>query len=447
MLLGERSSLDANTVNLYANAGVVHLFAISGLHIGLLMLLFQWLLHPLRFFPHGHLIQLIGVLALLWCYAFFVGATASVLRSVTLFSAYHIGMQSQRKMSTSYLVLLSMVIILFFKPQFILQLGFQMNYLAVFRILFLHPLMQLKLKHKALQWFWNLTTVSLSAQIALAPISIYHFYQFPSLFLLSNWVILPFIGLFLYVGLGCILRLLFFALPPPLVYLLDGLVAKMNQLVFWIGGQENFIFSSLVMDLLTLGLLYALLVCSVIWLNQKKTHWILLIGCCLAVLLWHLNISSKNTEQRFWIAHAYGETILVGKNGESFTFHSNEQLDENHYIINHFTQDFAHSNWTTQPLFNGYIIGDEQLYVIDNDWSTELMLQSKATYLLSKNPKIKLERLLKKVSPKMIIIDGSNTSYYVEQWEKTLNKTKTVYHFTQKMGAYELTAKTRNEGF
>ena len=447
MLLGERSSLDANTMDQYANAGVVHLFAISGLHIGLLMLLFQWLLRPLRFLPHGHLIQLIGVLALLWCYAFFVGAAASVLRSVTLFSAYHIGMQSQRKTPTAYLVLLSMAIILFFEPRFILQLGFQMSYLAVFGILFLHPLMQLKLKHKALQWFWNLTTVSLSAQIAVAPISIYHFHQFPGLFLLSNWAILPFIGLFLYVGLGCIIWLLFFALPPPLVYLLDGLVAKMNQLVFWIGAQENFIFSSLVIDQLTLGLLYALLVCSVIWLNQKKTYWILLIGCFLPLLLWHLNISSNTTEQRFWIVHAYGETILVEKNGKQFTFHSNELVDENSFILNHFTQNFAHSNWTTQPLFNGYIIGDEQLYVIDNNWSTELVLQQKATYLLSKNPKINLERLLKKFSPKMIIIDGSNTPYYVEQWEKTLNKTNTAYHLTQKMGAYELTAKTRNEGF
>ena len=207
--------------------------------------------------------------------------------------------------------------------------------------------------------------------------------------------------------------LLFFALPPLLVYLLDGLVAKMNQLVFWIGAQENFIFSSLVIDQLTLGLLYALLVCSVIWLNQKKTYWILLIGCFLALLLWNLDISSKNTEQRFWIAHAYGETILVEKNGKQFTFHSNELVDENHFILNHFTQNFAHSNWTTQPLFNGYIIGDEQLYVIDNNWSTELVLQQKATCLLSKNPKINLERLLKKFSPKMIIISGSINCYII----------------------------------
>ena len=154
--------------------------------------------------------RLIGVLALLWCYAFFVGASASVLRSVTLFSAYHIGMQSQRKTPTAYLVLLSMAILLFFQPRFILQLGFQMSYLAVFGILFLHPLMQLKFRYKALQWFWNLTTVSLAAQIAVAPISIYHFQQFPGLFLLSNWAILTFIGFFLYFGLGCIVWMLFF---------------------------------------------------------------------------------------------------------------------------------------------------------------------------------------------------------------------------------------------
>ena len=447
MLLGERSSLNANTMDQYAKAGVVHLFAISGLHIGLLMLLFQWLLRPLSYLPHGQLIRLIGVLALLWCYAFFVGASASVLRSVTLFSAYHIGMQSQRKTPTAYLVLLSMAILLFFQPRFILQLGFQMSYLAVFGILFIHPLMQLKFRYKALQWFWNLTTVSLAAQIAVAPISIYHFQQFPGLFLLSNWAILPFIGFFLYFGLGCIVWMLFFVLPKPIVLFLDGLVSKMNQLVFWIGGQEEFIFTSLVMDEFTLVLVYALLISIVIVLYQKKIQWLLLAGCCVALLQWHLYSSPAKAEKRFWIAHAYGETILVEKKGKSFTFHSNDPLDEHHFIVNHFTQNYSHSNWIIQPLFNGYVIGDKQLYIIEKDWPTELKLAPNAYYLLTNNPKINLERLVKKQNPKMIIIDGSNTAFYIERWEKTLKETNTAFYITTRMGAYELTAKTRNKGF
>ncbi len=356
-------------------------------------------------------------------------------------------MQSQRKTPTAYLVLLSMAILLFFQPRFILQLGFQMSYLAVFGILFIHPLMQLKFRYKALQWFWNLTTVSLAAQIAVAPISIYHFQQFPGLFLLSNWAILPFIGFFLYFGLGCIVWMLFFVLPKPIVLFLDGLVSKMNQLVFWIGGQEEFIFTSLVMDEITLVLVYALLISIVIVLYQKKIQWLLLAGCCVALLQWHLYSSPAKAEKRFWITHAYGETILVEKKGKSFTFHSNDPLDEHHFIVNHFTQKYSHSNWIIQPLFNGYVIGDKQLYIIEKDWPTELKLAPNAYYLLTNNPKINLERLVKKQNPKMIIIDGSNTAFYIERWEKTLKETNTAFYITTRMGAYELTAKTRNKGF
>lgn len=162
VLLGERSSLDHSTRDEFAKAGVVHLFAISGLHIGLLMLFFQTLFKSLSVLPKGKLWQNNG-----------------------------------RKLPTTYLVLLSMGILLFLRPSFILQLGFQMSYLAVFGILFLSPLLQINFKWKAMQWFWQLTIVSLSAQIAVAPLSIFHFNQFPLLLLLSNWVILPFMGVVL----------------------------------------------------------------------------------------------------------------------------------------------------------------------------------------------------------------------------------------------------------
>ena len=91
----------------------------------------------------------------------------------------------------------------------------------------------------------------------------------------------------------------------------------------------------------------------------------------------------------------------------------------------------------TQPLFNGYIIDEKQLYIIEKDWPTELKLKPNAYYLLKKNPKINLERLVKKQNPKMFIIDGSNTAFYIERWEKTLKETNTAYYITTRMGTYE----------
>ena len=179
MLLGEKNSLERSQIDQYAKAGIVHLFAISGLHVGLLLLFFQRLLYPLKALPNGSFWQMTGILILLWSYAFLAGASASIIRSVTLFSAYQIGVSGQRRLPTTYLVILSMGVLLFFNPRYLLQLGFQMSYLAVFGILFLQPLLRLNFTFRPLQWFWNLTTVSVSAQIAVMPLSIYHFHQFP----------------------------------------------------------------------------------------------------------------------------------------------------------------------------------------------------------------------------------------------------------------------------
>jgi competence protein ComEC len=194
-----------------------------------MMLLFQWMLSPLKLIPKGPYLHLILTFLLLWGYAFMVGASASVVRSVTLFSAINIGMLSQKKLPTYYYVLLSLGILVFIKPRYILQLGFQMSYLAVFGILFIYPLINIRFKNRFLRYFWNLTALTLAAQLTVAPLSIYHFNQFPGLFLLSNWVLLPFISLFLSVGLGYMILSLISRPPDLITSLLNEVIALLNQ--------------------------------------------------------------------------------------------------------------------------------------------------------------------------------------------------------------------------
>jgi competence protein ComEC len=318
ILLGERSSLNASTRDEFAKAGVVHLFAISGLHVGLLMLFFQTLFRPLVSLPRGKLWQNIAVLACLWCYAFLVGGSASVIRAVTLFSAYQIGQNSGRKLPTASLVLLSMGILLFIRPSFIQQLGFQMSYLAVFGILFLSPLFKINFKHRALGWFWQLTIVSLSTQIAVAPLSIFHFHQFPTLFLLSNWVILPFMGAFLYVSLTALLWLLISPLPLWLMWLVDNAVTSMLRFVQWVAEKENWILDHIYYTPLSLLLIYFNLICASFYGHSKKNLW--LYGTMISSMYLYLNIKRIPTQQ-LWIAHQYKQTILVSLANQKLTFY------------------------------------------------------------------------------------------------------------------------------
>ena len=91
LLLGQRVELDKETVTDYSNAGVIHILAISGLHISIIYFFIVFLLKPLRRIPFGKEIELLIVLALLWLFAFLTGLPASVIRAVTLFSFVSIG--------------------------------------------------------------------------------------------------------------------------------------------------------------------------------------------------------------------------------------------------------------------------------------------------------------------------------------------------------------------
>jgi competence protein ComEC len=82
-------------------------------------------------------------------------------------------------------------------PTSIYDVGFQMSFLAVLGILLFNPLLtelipaHVQQSHTLLKWLWGMTTVSLSAQIGVAPLIAYYFHQFSAWFLLSNFVVVP----------------------------------------------------------------------------------------------------------------------------------------------------------------------------------------------------------------------------------------------------------------
>ena len=91
LILGQRLELDKETIADYSNAGVIHILAISGLHISIIYFFIVFLLKPLKRVKFGAEIQLLIVLGILWLFALLTGLPASVTRAVTLFSFISIG--------------------------------------------------------------------------------------------------------------------------------------------------------------------------------------------------------------------------------------------------------------------------------------------------------------------------------------------------------------------
>lgn len=194
LLLGNRDNLDRSWVQDYANAGVIHIIVLAGLHVGMLYGLL-WML--LRIFPRrrwSEILKCMIIIAALWVFALLTGAQPSVLRASLTFSAVAIGgLLIHRKSNAFNTLAASAFLLLCYNPYWLADAGFQLSYLAVFSILIFHkPIHRLwHSRYKAGRVLWNVASVTLAAQVLTFPLCLYYFHQFPLLFLFSNLVAVP----------------------------------------------------------------------------------------------------------------------------------------------------------------------------------------------------------------------------------------------------------------
>lgn len=118
LLLAERKAIGEEQIEDYARAGVLHLLALSGLHIGLIVELLLLLLSPFLRFRYGNFFRLTSILVFLWLFAFFVGLPASVVRAVTLFSFLTVGRFIHQGKNTFHLTVVSFLVLLVAYPLF-----------------------------------------------------------------------------------------------------------------------------------------------------------------------------------------------------------------------------------------------------------------------------------------------------------------------------------------
>jgi competence protein ComEC len=178
LLLGQRQEVSKELLNDYSKAGAIHILAISGLHVGIILLILSGLFKPLEYIKNGKLLKLMIIVATLWFFALLAGMSASVVRAVTMFTAVAIGQSLQRKNSVVHSLVFSMFILLLCKPMFLFDVGFQLSYLAVYGIVTIQPKLSAlwKSKWKLVDKVWQLTTVSLAAQLSVLPLSLFYFH-------------------------------------------------------------------------------------------------------------------------------------------------------------------------------------------------------------------------------------------------------------------------------
>lgn len=194
MLLGDKRNLDRETKQYFSSAGISHLLAVSGLHVGLIYLLLNFLT---SFLPPGKVSRRLKgllVLILLIGYALLTGAGPAVNRAVLMLAFVIIGQSFHQRIKSLNLVALAAFILLLVNPKILFDVGFQLSFSAVAGILLLTPPLSNYLQKQITflpRKVADAIAVSVSAQLATAPLVILYFGQFPTYFLVSNLFLLP----------------------------------------------------------------------------------------------------------------------------------------------------------------------------------------------------------------------------------------------------------------
>ncbi|MBQ0787568.1 MAG: ComEC/Rec2 family competence protein [Oceanihabitans sp.] len=441
LILGQRQNISKSVYTNYVNAGAIHILAVSGLHVGILLLLLNTLFKPLESIANGKIAKMISILILLWCYALIAGASASIIRAATMFSIVAIGMHLKRPSNIYNTLAISVFFILLFKPLFLFDVGFQLSYLAVLAIVSIQPMLYKIWKPRF--WLtnklWQITTVTIAAQFGVLPISLFYFHQFPGLFWLSNIVVIPLIGIILSSGILVIILALLNALPPFLADTFGSIIRLMNTFFEWIASKEQFLFQGISFNILYVLTSY-FIITALVRLHVIRNYKALVL-LCLAILSFQIAIlytKYENSKDAFIVFHKSRNTVIGLKRNKMLqVFHNLDSITSTKTIgtfaVANFTETITED--TLQDLF---FFRNKKILLVDSLGIYNIKSIKPDYVLLRNSPKLNLDRLIDSLKPKGIIADGSNYKSYVARWEKTCKKRKLPFHQTGKKGAFIL---------
>lgn len=191
LTIGEKEFLNKEYLTSFSKAGVMHVMAVSGMHVGMISLFLSYVLFFLN--KKMALLKTIIILIALWLFAFITGLSPSVMRATLMFSFLQTGTIIKKPGNSLNLLLASAFILLAARPSVLFEAGFQLSYIAVlFIILFYEPFYRLlKFKNKVADYLWQMVSVSVVAQAGTFPLVVRLFNTFPLMFLVSNLVIIP----------------------------------------------------------------------------------------------------------------------------------------------------------------------------------------------------------------------------------------------------------------
>jgi len=432
LLLGYRTELSEDTLMAYSRTGTIHALSVSGMHVGLIYLIINFLLSFLNGSKPGKLIKVVLSICLIWLYALITGLSPSVLRSAIMISVFIIGNAFNQNKNSYNLLAFSAFLILIYNPQLIYDLGFQLSYLSVLGLIYLQPLIYAWFSFKYI-WadkLWSFIALSLAAQTATFPLSVYYFHQFPLYFLLSNLFILVPVTLIMYLG---ILVMIF---PMDIfVFCLEWLLKFNNNGLRWFADLpyasiSKIWFSKLDLFLITVAILFLCLALG----RFNKYFMILSIGSLgvlsLSLALKRLERSQQKNVIFFSLKKGHAIAFIdkesawiyssLNPDSKAIKHYINPAIDQSHVTFVTYINPHSELNTRHLKIKNHQINFYHYKILVADSCFNGKTLNNHVTIdalAINESAKFNLTNLLKNLKVKMIFFEAGITNYRMDSYK------------------------------
>ncbi|MEO8765897.1 MAG: ComEC/Rec2 family competence protein [Ginsengibacter sp.] len=451
LLIGYKVDLDKDLVQAYTNAGVVHLIAISGLHLALIYGLLIWLTARIPFIKKLKIARLVLVLFCLWFFSLLTGGSASVLRSAVMFSFIATGMTINKRASIYNSLASSAFVLLCYDPFMLWDVGFQLSYLAVAGIVIAQRYIYnwFYFRNKILNETWKLAAVSLSAQLFTLPVCIYYFHQLPLMFLLSNVIAIPLSTVALW---GCIIVVCVSPIHLPALYLGKAVsisIWLLNHSVFLINAIPFSLWDGIVLSVTGTILLYIIFVSFLYWLIKKYMMAFkfgiltsLMLAGMIAIEKWQ-----SSHQQKLIVYNVPSHRAIDFISGNSYHFIGDPDLANEGFLRDFHlkpgrislmpgTKEYNSPNLYRHENF--YQFYNKKILLID---STVVYMPGAAKMnvdyiIISKNPKLFIPALAAVFNCNLYVFDASNPLWKIGKWKKECEELHLHFHSVPEQGAF-----------
>ncbi|MCB0511210.1 MAG: ComEC/Rec2 family competence protein [Bacteroidetes bacterium] len=432
IFLGHKSEMDIEQYNTFAYLGIVHILSVSGLHVGIIYLLISFCL---SFIPNKsktiYILKFLTAFLLIWLFAFVVGLSPAVVRSALLFSILHLGRILKEDTIPLNILLGAAFIQLLINPLVLYNIGFQLSYLAMLGLyLFYKPIYNvLYSKNKFINWFAQLCSASVAAQIFTLPFAIYYFGNFPTYFLIANIFAIPLSTLILWFCVA-LLPLQFIPIMAKLTgylisYLIDIFIYLSKLLLMLPYAKMNTLFINewqLILCCLAISIF------TIYIFTQKIKYALYALSIVVFIIISAYFIQYQNYQQDKLVFYAVNKNLVYGLHQKSnVTIYSKDTLSLKDYNFNvsntcrYFRNQTVNNDLIKQDL---QFIKNKSVYFlhqhnIQKSYQTPLSID---ILVLTDNIYLDVERLVQNYHFKQLILSSDLDYKHQKIYSKLLNE-------------------------